>query len=59
MHGLHVVLSGIMINDTKKLEMKYKTYRISSNKRPGRLFQICVLRGALNRGRALIRGGGT
>ena len=44
------------------------TYRISSNKRPGRLFQIWVLRvlrvsregaysrGALIRGRALIRG---
>ena len=32
-------------------------YRISSNKRSGRLFQIWVLRGELNRGRALIRGG--
>ena len=32
-------------------------YRISSNKSPGRLFQIWVLRGALNRGGLLIRGG--
>ena len=48
------------INEVRKsnqMDPGLQVYRISSNKRPGRLFQIWVLWGALNRGRALNQGG--
>ena len=44
------------INEVRKsnqMDPGLQVYRISSNKHLGRLFQIWVLRGALNQGRAL------
>ena len=49
MHNLHVLVKW----PGSELTFLLNFYRISSNKRPGRLFQIWVLRGALNRGGAL------
>jgi len=53
---LQLLSWGIRASQLETQTETWGKYRICSNKRPGRLFQISCSRGALNQGGAIIRG---